>query len=178
MKIEVRIFILVFLIWVSLVSSSCSISELDEIEFIDDFDSVQKSILEFDSLLTYSNKECGANYLFGFSDLENGVEITDSRRSEQAVNVELSSVCPEAKAEVKRLREIAEFLKRNNIAYVYKKYSTGVNVFGYRYSSRTQKYSLRELLVANGNNKLIMLGEYELVDTKGKLMLFALKASN
>lgn len=167
-----RFFILALCGWTTLCISSCSRDKLDTIVFVDSFASVQKNITEFDSLLTYSNAVCKANYSFSF--VEDTVEISNAKFSDDR-NISLKHVCPAGKPAVRRLQQLTRILKRNHITYVYKLYGTSVSVFGYYYSYYTHGHEIREMIINKKYNALLMSRSSKLLDTKGDLMLFAMK---
>lgn len=157
---------------IALLLNSCGNDKLDNIAFVDDFEYVQKSIIEFDSLLTYSNRNCKANYSFEFE--EDDIELGDLIGGEY-VEIKLKAVCPEAKMSMDRLCQLMRVLKRNNITYVYKLYNTNLSVFGYYYSYSTHGHELREIIIDRNSNKEIMNNGHEMVNERGKLLLFAMK---
>jgi hypothetical protein len=167
-----KLFVLAFCVWTSIFLSSCRESKLNKIEFVDSFDYVQKNMIEFDSLLTYSDAVCKARYSFGME--EDTVVVRDLRKGNN-VKVDLDSVCQEGKAPVQRLKKLAKILKRNHINYVYKHYGTDVSVFGYYYSYNTSSHSLRDIVIDKRDNVGLLLNEHDLVTSKGKLVLLSVK---
>jgi hypothetical protein len=169
---KMRFFILALCVWTTLFISSCGSDKLDTIEFVDSFVSVQKSIIEFDSLLTYSNKVCKANYSFSF--VEDTIEIRNAKFSDDR-RISLKHVCPVGKPAVKRLQQLTKILSRNHITYVYKLYGTNVSVFGYYYSYYTHGHEIREIIVDKHYNASLMGKEHKPLDGKGSLILFAIR---
>jgi len=167
-----RLFIFVFVALVASLANSCGSNKLDKIEFVDSFATVQKSIVEFDSLLTYSNAVCKANYSFGFE--EDTLEISDVKFSDYKV-ISLKQVCPAGKPAVRRLQQLTKILKRNHITYVYKLYGTNVSVFGYYYSYYTHGHEIREIIIDKNYNASLMSRDHKPLDGKGSLVLFAIK---
>jgi hypothetical protein len=129
-------------------------------------------MIEIDSLLTYSNAVCKANYSFG---LEEDVVVVRDLRKDNSVKIDLDSVCLKGKVSVQRLKQLFEVLKRNRISYVYKKYGTTVSMFGYYYSPYTNSHSLREIVIDRGDNVGLLLNSYSLVNSRGKLVLLSVK---
>ncbi len=152
--------------------NSCGSDKLDAIEFVDSFASVQKSIVEFDSLLTHSNKVCKANYSFNF--VEDTIEISNAEFSDDR-KINLKHVCPAGKPTVRRLRQLTKILKRNHITYVYKLYGTNVSVFGYYYSYYTHGHEIREIIIDKNYNISLMSRDHKPLDGKGSLILFAIR---
>jgi len=167
-----KLFISVLLVCASIFLGSCGESELDKIEFVDSFDYVQNNMIEMDSLLTYSNAICKADYSLG---LEDDAVVVRDLRQDNSVKVTLDSVCQEGRVSIKRLKQLFGILKRNHISYVYKQYGTTVSMFGYYYSPYTNSHSLREIVIDRRNNVGLLLNQYDLVNSKGKLVLLSVK---
>ena len=160
MKNSLVLFFLLFYI------TSCDNSECNKIKFADSFDEVQKNIILLDSLLKYSNNKCDADYAVSFDD--NIILIKNAKVDDKFRKIYL---CDSVEFSINKFNKIINILKKNNIKYAYRDYSTDMYVFGYCNNDYVDGSLSRGIVINVNNNEYKINIDHKIIDKKSKLIL-------